>query len=573
MQPSPAVPGLARNPKIVASCAVGCNRAPAGDGTNDGLLKGSMDIVGSQPADKDRPDSAARQPGASAVPAPHDLVGLTVALVLVSILALYWRTTLSMVSIWARSETFAHGFVVIPIFLYLVWRQRRALAATETKPCFPALLGLLATGVIWSIGELVSAISVSQFAMMAMIPFASWAIFGTRVAKTLCIPFLFLFFAVPFGEFLVPTLMNWTADFTVMALRSSGVPVYREGNYFMIPTGIWSIVEACSGLRYLIASLMVGCLYAYLAYRSWLRRAAMVAAAVIVPIVANWLRAYMIVMLGHLSNNRLAVGVDHLIYGWIFFGVVMLLLFWVASRWREDEAVVGATLEPRPVPAPQAHPGTTREHWAAVLAALLLAAIWQPVLDLVDRRETPMQAPILQITGRDGWIAQPIEMSEWRPALSGARAELRQSFAKGEQRVGLYIAVYWNQTPQAKAVTSTNRLVDPGDARWRQVSNSTVKANIAEVPLDVRSAVITGSDGNLAVWQWYWVGNHVTSSDYAAKVYEALSVLQGHGDATAWVVVYTATKDGEAKARGTLQAFAAEMGGSIDAALALAASK
>ena len=65
-------------------------------------------------------------------------------------------------------------------------------------------------------------------------------------------------FAVPVGEFLLPVFMEWTADFTVLALRLSGIPVYREGLQFVIPSGNWSVVEACSGIRYLIASLMVG---------------------------------------------------------------------------------------------------------------------------------------------------------------------------------------------------------------------------------------------------------------------------------------------------------------------------
>jgi exosortase len=109
--------------------------------------------------------------------------------------------------------------------------------------------------------------------------------------------------------------MDRTADFTVAAIRASGVPVHREGNYFLIPSGRWSIVEACSGLRYLIASFMVGCLYAYLSYRSPVRRATFIAASIVVPIVANWLRAYMIVMHGHLPSNRIAVGDDHFISG------------------------------------------------------------------------------------------------------------------------------------------------------------------------------------------------------------------------------------------------------------------
>ena len=70
----------------------------------------------------------------------------------------------------------------------------------------------------------------------------------------------------------------------------------------------------------IIASLTVGTLFAYLSYRSLNRRLIFVGVAFAVPVIANWMRAYMIVMIGHLSGNKLAVGVDHLIYGWVFFG-------------------------------------------------------------------------------------------------------------------------------------------------------------------------------------------------------------------------------------------------------------
>ncbi len=93
-------------------------------------------------------------------------------------------------------------------------------------------------------------------------------VFGNDVTRRILYPLAFLFFAVPAGDFLMPTLMDHTADFTVMALRLSGVPVFREGNYFTIPSGNWSVVEACSGLRYLIASITLGVLFAYLNYRA-----------------------------------------------------------------------------------------------------------------------------------------------------------------------------------------------------------------------------------------------------------------------------------------------------------------
>src|SRR4029079_3400241 len=104
-----------------------------------------------------------------------------------------------------------------------------------------------------------------------MLQAAIVTVLGTRIARAACFPLAFLLFAVPFGEIFVPTLIEWTANFTVAALRLSGVPVYREANLFIIPSGAWSVVEACSGIRYLIASLMVGTLYAHLMYRTRLR--------------------------------------------------------------------------------------------------------------------------------------------------------------------------------------------------------------------------------------------------------------------------------------------------------------
>src|SRR5206468_8173852 len=127
-----------------------------------------------------------------------------VVFLLAWILAVYGRTTYSMVAIWERSETFAHGFVVIPIFLYLLWRERDHLASIEPVAFFPALLGLPALGALWLVGDRLNIISVTQFSMMAMIPLAIWAVLGTQTLKALLFPLAFLFFAVPFGEFLEP---------------------------------------------------------------------------------------------------------------------------------------------------------------------------------------------------------------------------------------------------------------------------------------------------------------------------------------------------------------------------------
>lgn len=104
------------------------------------------------------------------------------------------------------------------------------------------------------------------------------------------------------------------------------------------------MVEACSGVRYLIASLTVGTLFAYLTYQSTKRRVLFIIVSILVPVLANWLRAYMIVMLGHLFWQQAGRRVDHIIYGWVFFGFVILLMFWIGARWSEPEPSASARL-------------------------------------------------------------------------------------------------------------------------------------------------------------------------------------------------------------------------------------
>jgi len=494
---------------------------------------------------------------------------MIVVLLLAWVLLLYLPTTLSMISIWGRSETFAHGYVVIPIFLYLLWRERETLANVERTRCLPALLGVAAAGAVWYIGELVSAAVVAQMAMMAMIPFAVWATLGTRVVSALWIPLAFLFFAVPFGDFLVPQLMDWTADFTVAAIKASGVPVYREGNNLQIPSGRWSVVEACSGIRYLIASFMVGCLFAYLSYRSTSRRILFIVASILVPIVANWLRAYMIVMLGHLSGNRIAVGVDHLVYGWVFFGMVMALMFWIGTRWSEDDIPAAASdIAPSAVSRMTAAPARA---WPMLVAVVAVTAMW-PALEAYHQRAARHDnVELPRISASAGWTAGSGGLPEWRPDIAGANAELRQTFTKDGRVVGLHIAFFRDQTKDSKAITSTNELVHTSNANWTHAGTDTVEANVGGKSFSVRSAEFAGDRRRIAVWQWFWVNGHETSSEYLAKFYQLLSVMQGRGDPVAWVIAYTPADNGMPSAVSTLRQFTGDMRAPIDAALTQAA--
>jgi exosortase A len=183
-------------------------------------------------------------------------------LVLAGLAVAYWPTLASIEAIWRRSSTFAHGYFVVPIAAGLVWLHRRELASIEPVPYWPALVVIAAAGLGWMAGSLAGVNALEQFSLYAMMVGVLVTVLGKGLTREIAFPLAFLVFAVPFGEFLVPILIDRTADFTLVALQASGVPVFREGNVLTIPSGRWSVVDACSGIRYLMASMMVGALFA-----------------------------------------------------------------------------------------------------------------------------------------------------------------------------------------------------------------------------------------------------------------------------------------------------------------------
>ncbi|MEO7246659.1 MAG: exosortase A [Rubrivivax sp.] len=456
--------------------------------------------------------------------------------VVAALLWLFRDTALSMVAIWERSATFAHAFLVPPIAGWLVWRCRDRLARAPLRALPWMLLPMAAACALWVAGELVSVSAASQFALVALIVLSVPALFGWTFTRLIVFPLGFLFFAVPMGEFLVPTLIDHTANFTVSALRSSGIPVYRDGNVFIIPSGSWSVVEACSGVRYLIASLMVGSLFAYLNYRTMWRRWAFVGVSLVVPIVANWLRAYMIVMIGHLSGNTLAVGVDHIIYGWVFFGVVVGLMFWIGSLWAEPDE---PSTEPQDRPmAGAAAPASAR--WLTAAGVVALAAGAHLLLGKVDS-SLPVAVPVL------AWPERAAASSEL-PFTPGFRNPIAQSAAamqEGDRPVWVWIGYYRQQGLDRKLVSSVNQTVDPEDRRWTRVDSRRQEVDVG-LPLDVLSGTlrettrIGGASGErLHYWQWYWVDGQFEVSDVRAKLRQAWQQLAGRGDDGAVMIVVT----------------------------------
>ncbi|MGY6274682.1 exosortase A [Methylomonas sp. MgM2] len=450
-------------------------------------------------------------------------------------IAAFSSTWLSIVAIWNRSETFAHGFLVAPISVWLVWNRRENYRNLIPSFSFGALIAMSAWGFVWLIADLVDVLVIKQWAVVGILTSSIWATVGTRVAAKILFPLLFLFFMVPFGEQFIPWLMDYTATFVVAMLRLTGISVYREGTFFTLTSGQWSVVEGCSGLRYLIASFTLGTVYAYLNYNSLIKRAVFMLASFLVPILANGLRAYMIVMIGHLSSMKLATGVDHIIYGWVFFGLVMLLLFYVGSFWHENPTANNVSQTPvlETYQYPRVYP---------LLPVILLSLIiWPLTADALHKRQAVQARIPSDILEALPAGANDIPDWDWRPEFKGVMADARRFMADDNSTIGIYLANFGDETQGGELVNSQNYLVPQKHKVWNVTHKAKITADWMKRPIEIDESRLTSAHRDLLVWRWYRVGAVDTSNDYYAKWLQLLKRLSGDAASELMIVLYTET--------------------------------
>jgi EpsI family protein len=269
----------------------------------------------------------------------------------------------------------------------------------------------------------------------------------------------------------------------------------------------------------------------------------------------------MIVMIGHTSGMKLATGVDHIIYGWLFFGLVMFVMFWIGSYWREDELAAPA----RAVPAAGGN-AAGRGLPAMAVAALALAALW-PAFAAWSERANHNPAPVALAPVASSWTPAA-SFPDWTIRFMAPDARQEAAFqAPGSARpVRLSLLYYRNQDKEKSLVSSINRLAGYKDA-WHETASTMRVEQLGGATLALRETTLAGPGGPLLVWHWMWIDGRYTASNVVGKLYQARARLLAHGDDGALIAIAAPAGEQPDAARADLRAFLAAHFAPIDKAL------
>lgn len=427
---------------------------------------------------------------------------------------------LSMAQTWLSSSTYHHGAVVAPLALLMIVTRPRIDPATS--PGF--LFGVLAASLLWLAGHAAGVALVEQVAYVSLLIAGAGVFFGAAAFRLWALPLLFLYFMVPFGEVLIPVLQKATAEAVVALLGLAGLPAAIDGVLIQTEAGLFEIAEACAGLNFLLAALMIACVYACQSLPSFRLRIAFLAAASLVALLANFLRVFLLILIADLSGMRLAVGADHFIIGLVFYGVVFLVLFWIGERMKG----------PRGVGADHA-PIAARRSWHGKVAALAFV----PVLAVsvyaraVVDRTPPMGSAQAAPLSAPGWriLEGP---SNWAPAIDADRMRV-STYDRSGERVYVALAAFSHDRLGREIVNTQNAAAGKG---WTRIDGEKEVVYLFGASRAVPFEIYAGPEGRrLMTLTAWWRGGEIYTNPLAFKAAQMKDKLQGRNPSGGVMVI------------------------------------
>lgn len=469
------------------------------------------------------------------------------ALLSAAIVAIFWRDAADMAGIWWHSSTFTHCLLMVPMIGWLVSQRTDLLRPLVPAFWWPALVWMTGAGLVWLVGEAAGVGLFRQLGLVLMLQGAVGAALGEKLVRGLLFPLGYALLLVPFGEELVPLLQTFTAHISVILLHLSGIPAEMEGVFITTPAGFFEVAEECSGVNFLIAMLAYAVFAAHLCFKSWTRRIVFVLAALATTIFANALRAYGTMVAAEIWGIEAAGGIDHIFYGWIFFGLVIAIVMLVAWRWF-DRPANDVAVDVSGLDGPPRFVGPAKTVLAAALAIPLIFAGWAW---LVGGRSAPLPAT-MAVEAPRGWSEARAGGMAWTPRFDGADQRLLRHFVDATgRRVTVAIGGYERQAEGREVVAFGQGAVDP-DSQWAwsaalpAVAGARTERVLHPGPV-LRDAAT-----------WYVVGGTVTGDPRRAKLAGLKARLLGGDPRALSLIVSSEARQG---GRDAVEDFVSASGG------------
>lgn len=538
---------------------------------------------------------------------------LLLAGIAVFLLFVFWESVTSMVSLW-RFSSHQHGPLVFTISAYLIWRMLPQLAGTRLhgEPWGVVAVAILVS--IWTVSRLAGIQVTEHASVLALMPATVFAVSGRELSNKLLFSLMFLLVALPVGDSLVTYLMKITAEVSAALLTLSGIPFLRDGQYMSLPGGSFVIAEVCSGIRYLMSGIIVAFLFSYLTFNSYVKRISFVFLTAVILMLANGLRAYLVMVIASATEMRYLGGADHVYFGWALFGVVIMSIMWVGARYADEPegegpvgtrgksigdnlagfllivvlglAMLAATLNPLQSEAistgkllfglavlavavilagrqrkavsdgcREGREPIANRDWRSIgiiAIVVVLLVIGPQSVAVLQQSATPFAA-VPNIDELSSCDSPKSWSNSWFPRMLDADIEVSATLSCVGGQVSIYVAGYASAVQGRELISSSNHLTPNTWRRYSEVSSYQISAGL-DGSLRVKELVVDAPGYRGLVWIWYEIDAHRATRGFAVKALQVWALLRGRPAGGHVVLLTTPIATNELAARQRLEA-------------------
>lgn len=473
------------------------------------------------------------------------LLSFSAVIATVSLGYLYFDSLVFLFNHWIGSDDYSHGMFVPLISLFLTWQSRHRIVAAGTASSWWGMAIVLPGLLLFLVGELATLYVLQHLSLWIVFVGLVIGAIGLKASRTITFPLCYLLTSIPLPTFLYAGLSSqlqlWSSTLGVACLQLVGVTAFREGNVIDLGPVQLQVVEACSGIRYLLPLTSLALLCAYLFKDRMWKRIILVLSSIPISILVNGFRIGMIGVLVEWHGQGASEGFAHLFEGWVIFmaslGLLILEMWFLAGIGSNGQTVslqdrftwAADTLEAQGL-RPEATASNLQPQASASLfpgpAYLFSVALLIPVAlassFLGQRIEVPPDRALFVDFPMhlEGWTGTSLSLEQqYIDALRFDDYVLAEYRHDGSQPVTFYSAYYRSQRKGQSAHSPQSCL--PGGG-WE--ISSLKNLDFAPVSglahqLHANRAVIEKGNQKQIVLYWFKQRDRILTSEYLVKFY------------------------------------------------------
>ncbi|KZZ68026.1 hypothetical protein A3765_00745 [Oleiphilus sp. HI0130] len=434
----------------------------------------------------------------------------------------------SLVQLWLKMDyAYSMGLLALALAIYSSYQKRDVISATIHTPHFLNYILLFGSALVLTLASYLNIQIGTQLMLVPILFFGVSSIGGLKAAAHFIIPLLYILFAIPVWDYLNPLLQSLTTFIATSVVETINIPALINGNIINLPYGALEIANGCSGLRYLIVTLILALYFSQQRPNSARTVILMFCLAAGFSLVANWIRVVLLIVIAHQSNMESSLVADHEMFGWIVYVVTMMPCVWLLLRIeRRALAQTEANTETSTATATETHTERTTETKASYLIASIAAISMAPLIMgwaqhnqsqsySKNSFETQLATPPI------GWAITEAQTSMFQTGFAGAEQEsnfkLLNTFTG--TKFNIKVLSYSSEEQGAELVNNNNRLANDS---WNMsnLPNRTTSTNFYQ-----KSILASQAHKRLAVVWYYRISNTRTTSELKAKLAQLASVF------------------------------------------------